>query len=110
MGVRVNGMGGGRRQGTYFDDIGECGGQPQTENQPEDTIMSVPERSPHKRPEPFHCQQRTASSDGSPAMTDSRDEDDEDSRDDSTEHSQQPYGYSLWVCIRVCEGGIRHTE
>lgn len=43
-------------------------------------------------------------------MTDSRDEDDEDSRDDSTEHSQQPYGYSLWVCIRVCEGGIRHTE
>lgn len=72
----------------YFDNIGECGGQPQTENQPEDTIMSVPERSPHKR----------------------RDEDDEDSRDDSTEHSQQPYGYSLWVCIRVCEGGICHTE
>lgn len=48
----------------YLDDIGECGCQPQTENQPEDTIMSIPERSPHK------C----------------RDEDDEDSRDDSTEH------------------------
>lgn len=49
-------------------------------------------------------------SDGPPAMADSRDEDDEDSRDDSTEHGQQPDGYSLWVCIRVCEGGVCHTE
>lgn len=72
--------------------------------------MSIPERSPHKRPAPVHCQQRTQSLRWPPAMADSRDEDDEDSRDDSTEHGQQPDGYSLWVCIRVCEGGVCHTE
>lgn len=38
-----------RGRETYFDNIGECGSQPQTENQPEDTIMCIPERSPHKR-------------------------------------------------------------
>lgn len=71
----------------YFDNIGECGSQPQTENQSEDTIMCIPERSPHKRSK-----------------------DDEYRRNDSTKHGQQPYRYSLRVCIRVCERSICHTK